>query len=147
MQPADVDILSLLPQRPPFVMVDRLLDYTPSATKTSLLVRPGNIFCDNGRLSESGVVENMAQTCAARMGYINRELEGDSVKLGFIGSVRNLEIFRLPETGEEVVTEITVLEEVFRMTLVSVVTTGTKGPVASGEMKIALTDIAKQADE
>ncbi|GHT43298.1 hypothetical protein FACS189438_0180 [Bacteroidia bacterium] len=147
MLPGEVDILSLLPQRPPFVMVDRLVDYTPSVTKTSFLVRQGNIFCDNGKLSESGVIENMAQTCAARMGYINRELEGGSVKLGFIGSIRNMEIFRLPEAGEEIRTEVTVLEEVFRMTLVSVVATGTKGPIASGEMKISITDITKAEDE
>ncbi|MDR2814115.1 MAG: pseudouridylate synthase, partial [Prevotellaceae bacterium] len=62
----DVSILELLPQRPPFVMVDTLLYCDREVTVTSLLVRDGNIFCDNGRLTEAGVIENIAQTCAAR---------------------------------------------------------------------------------
>ncbi|MDR2495826.1 MAG: hypothetical protein LBD21_01705 [Tannerellaceae bacterium] len=138
----DINVLDLLPQRPPFVMLDRMRSSDRAATLTSLLVRSDNFFHEDGKLSEAGLLENMAQTCAARMGYISLELEGGSVKLGFIGAMRNMNILRLPEVGEEILTEATVLEEVFRMTLVNMkVTTATGEIIAEGEMKISLTDI------
>ena len=64
----EIDIKSLLPQQPPFVMVDALLDYSEEKTVTALKVQEENIFCSNGTLSASGMMENIAQTCAARLG-------------------------------------------------------------------------------
>ena len=62
------DILDLIPQRPPMVMVDRLLHCDPVVTETEFTVREENILVENGRMSACGLVENIAQTCAARMG-------------------------------------------------------------------------------
>ncbi|MDR0536864.1 MAG: pseudouridylate synthase [Tannerellaceae bacterium] len=138
-----VNIIDLLPQRHPFIMLDRMLHFDPIKTITALVIRKDNIFLDNGVLSEAGIIENMAQTCAARMGYISKELDGGTVKLGFIGSMKNMEIHRLPEENEEIITEINVLEEVFQMTLVSISVQSTKGQIATGEMKISITDIDK----
>ena len=87
-----LDINELLPQRSPMVMIDRLVQCDMVITTTQLEVKEDNIFFEDGRLTPSGLIENIAQTCAARMGYINKYLLGDKVKLGFIGSIRNLEI-------------------------------------------------------
>ena len=141
MQFEDIDILKLLPQRPPFVMVDRLLYCDKVVTKTDFLVREDNIFCDNGQLTESGLVENIAQTCASRVGYINLFILKDTVKLGFIGAIRNMEIHRLPKLNELITTQITVVEEVFQMTLVTAQVTIGEELIASSEMKISITDI------
>jgi predicted hotdog family 3-hydroxylacyl-ACP dehydratase len=137
-----IDILKLLPQRPPFVMVDKLLYCDLKTVKTALTVREDNIFCDDGRLAEAGLIENTAQTCAARMGYISAcpEAGDGSVKLGFIGAIRDMEIFRLPLVGETLLTEIKVEEEVFQMMLVSATVTVGNEQIASGKMKIAITD-------
>ncbi|MDR1343493.1 MAG: pseudouridylate synthase [Prevotellaceae bacterium] len=136
----EVNVLELLPQRPPFVMVDKLLCCDMDVTETSLGVREENIFCDDGRLTESGLVENIAQTCAARMGYINKYINNDTVKLGFIGSIRNMEIRRLPQAGEALTTRICTMEEVLRMTLVSATVTVGRELIASAEMKIAIVE-------
>ena len=141
MQFEDIDILKLLPQRPPFVMIDRLLYCDKVVTKTDFLVREDNIFCDNGQLTESGLVENIAQTCASRVGYINLFILKDTVKLGFIGAIRNMEIHRLPKLNELITTQITVVEEVFQMTLVTAQVTIGEELIASSEMKISITDI------
>jgi predicted hotdog family 3-hydroxylacyl-ACP dehydratase len=137
----EVNILELLPQRPPFVMVDKLLHYDREVTITSLLVQDNNIFCDNGQLTEAGVIENVAQTCAARMGYINRYLCNDTVKLGFIGAIRNMEIRRLPQVGETITTRIETVEEIFKMTLVNATVSIGNELISSAEMKIAVTEI------
>jgi predicted hotdog family 3-hydroxylacyl-ACP dehydratase len=147
MQFDEINVLDILPQQPPFMMIDTLLYCGRETTKTALLVREENIFCDNGHLSESGLIENIAQTCAARIGYINKYICRDTVKLGFIGAIRNMEIFRLPRTGEQLVTRIDALEEIFRMTLVKAHIQVGEELIASCEMKISITDIDKKENE
>ena len=137
----DIDILELLPQHPPFVMIDKLLHCDFDVTRTSLYINDENIFCDNGRFSESGLIENIAQTCAARIGYINVYVDKKMIKLGFIGAIRNLEIFRLPKIGELLETKIVTMEEVFKMTLVNATITVGEEIIASCEMKISTTDV------
>ena len=142
----DVNILEILPQRQPFIMIDKLLHCDQQITSTSFQVREDNIFCDNGCLTESGVIENIAQTCAARMGYINLYMLNDAVKLGFIGAIRNMQINRLPRLGEVLNTKITVVEEVFQMTLVTAQVTIGEELIASSEMKISISDITSEKD-
>lgn len=86
-----------------------------------------------------GMVENVAQTCAARMGIINL-MDEEHVKLGFIGAVREMAFLRLPKVGEELTTSITVREEVFRMTLVDAEVRSGDEVIATAEMKIALSE-------
>lgn len=136
-----IDILELLPQRPPFVMVDTLLHYDDVKCVTSLLVKEDNIFVENGHLSSSGLIENIAQTCAARMGYINHFLNKETIKLGFIGAIKNLKIESLPKVNDTIRTSIEIVEEVFQMTLVNAVIELDNKVIVSAEMKIALSDI------
>lgn len=140
---SEIPMQELIPQRPPFVMVDRLTAFDPVVTRTELAIGDDNIFVENGFLTASGVTENIAQTCAARMGYINL-MNSQTVKLGFIGAIRNLEIHRLPRAGETIETTIEVREEVFGMTLVDAAVYAGSGLIATSEMKIALSDIDAQ---
>ena len=137
----EIDILGILPQRPPFVMVDKLLFCDKETTKTAFTVREDNIFVENGCLSASGLIENIAQTCAARIGYINKYIRNETVKIGFIGAIRNQDIIRQPIVGETLVTQIEAIEEVFQMTLVNASVNIDNEMITSCEMKIALTDI------
>lgn len=140
-----IDILELIPQRPPFVMIDRLVHFDEVRTTTRLNIREDNIFVDDGRMTASGLTENIAQTCAARMGYMNRYVYDKDVKLGFIGAVKDLQILRRPCVGEELTTSIYVEEEVFQMTLVRAEVKSGDRTLAEATMKIALSDISSQA--
>ncbi len=122
-------------------MVDKLLWCDEVYTRTQLVVVSENIFVDEGYFSEYGLIENIAQTCAARVGYINHILYKAAVKLGFIGSIRNLKIMRKPRPGETLITEIEVVEDVMQMTLVNAKITSGDELLVSAEMKIALSDI------
>ena len=133
----EIDIRSLLPQQPPFVMVDRLLHCDQVFTRSELTVTDDNLFTGAGKLTESGVIENIAQTCAARMGYIHRMLQGSEVKTGFIGAIRNLNIYFLPQVGDVLTTEIEVKSEVFNITLVEAKVKVYNQLVAECEMKIS----------
>lgn len=125
----------LLPQRPPMVMVDRLTYIDEMLAVTEFEVRADNIFVRDGRLDETGLVENVAQTCAARIGYMNREL-----KIGVIGAIRNFETVRLPRVGERLRTEVRVVSEIFGMTLVEGTVECGGERIAGCEMKISITD-------
>lgn len=135
----DIDILTLIPQRRPFVMVDRLLSFDETESSTDFVVREDNIFCKDGLFLETGIMENIAQTCAARIGYINIT-NNESVKIGVIGSIKDLIITKLPKVGSRLLTKVKVLSEVFAITLVEAEVFDNDELVARCEMKISLTD-------
>ena len=55
-----IDVLTLLPQRPPFVMIDRLMHCDEVGTTTQFTVRPDNLFIeDGGVLNPCALVENI----------------------------------------------------------------------------------------
>ena len=137
----EIEIKELLPQRHPFVMLDSLTHFDEVITCTCMKIAKDNIFVENGFFTESGIIENIAQTCAARMGYINKYLHSDKVKIGFIGSIKDLIIHKLPNVGEELKTTIEVVSEVFAITLVKAKVEVGDTLVAVGEMKISITDI------
>ncbi len=134
---SELPILDLLPQRPPFVMVDCLVDYNDTQSTCSLTIHPNNVFFENGCLSAPGLIEHIAQSCAARLGYYNVYIQKADVRLGFIGEVKDLNILRLPREGERIDTTITVLQEIFDVTLVTAeVRVGTE-VIATTGLKIA----------
>lgn len=139
MEIKDIDILTLIPQRRPFVMVDRLLSFDETESSTDFVVREDNIFCKDGLFLETGIMENIAQTCAARIGYININ-NNESVKIGVIGSIKDLIITKLPKVGSRLLTKVKVLSEVFAITLVEAEVFDNDELVARCEMKISLTD-------
>ena len=133
----DIPILELLPQRPPFVMVDHLEDYSETQTTCDLTIRPDNVFCENGELVAAGLIEHIAQTCAARLGYYNKYVLKVGVRLGFIGEVKDLEIVRLPREGETIETTIVVMQEIFDVTLVNAEVRVGSEVIATTRLKIA----------
>ncbi|MBQ6084602.1 MAG: pseudouridylate synthase [Bacteroidales bacterium] len=136
----DITLNELLPQRPPFVMIDRLLSCDEVFALTELTIRKDNIFVEDKRLTSSGLIENIAQTCAARIGYLNLNA-GGTVKIGVIGAISNLDIVRTPKVGEKLETTIELISEVFQMTLVEAVIRINGDEIVRANMKIALTDI------
>ena len=137
MELREIDILDLLPQRPPFILVDHLVDFTPEGVTTEFEVRSDGIFTENGCLIATGLIENIAQTCATRIGYINY-ISHRPVGIGYIGAIRDLTIFRTPHVGELLTTTIRVKEEIFGMTLVDAEVRSGEELLAQSEMKIAL---------
>ena len=140
MEIKDIDILTLIPQRRPFVLVDRLLSFNEIESSTDLVIREDNLFCKDGMFLETGIMENIAQTCAARIGYINMYHKNESVKIGDIGSIKDLIITKLPEVGSRLITKVKVISEVFAITLVEAEVYNNDELIAKCEMKISLTD-------
>lgn len=113
----NVDVHDILPQQEPFVMIDSLVRFEMESSTTETLVREDNIFVEDGVFSAYGMMENIAQTCAARIGYYNKYILHRDVQVGFIGAVRDYEVHRLPPVGSVITTTVDVQEEIFGMTL------------------------------
>jgi 3-hydroxyacyl-[acyl-carrier-protein] dehydratase len=130
-------ITTLIPQRAPFVMISSLLDSDLMSTSTSFEIKPDNIFVENGLLTEPALIENMAQTAAAGVGY-QFSLKNEPVPPGFIGAIKNLEIKTLPQVGQMLLTKVEILQEVFGVTLIKGSIAVDHETIASCEMKIVL---------
>lgn len=139
----DITMRELIPQRPPFVMIDKMLSFDMTVTVTQFEIRADNVFCKDGSLTAEGLMENIAQTCAARMGYINMN-KNEAVKIGVIGSVNNFEVFHTPKVGDVLVTTIEVIEEMFQITMVKALIKCGDELLAQANMKIALMDMDSQ---
>lgn len=131
------EIHRLIPQRPPIVMVDKFYGIEDNQSFSGLTITADNIFCQDGEFQEPGIIEHIAQSAAARIGYLYQQLN-EPVPLGFIGSVDKLKIHHLPKVGNKLHTTITIVQELFDITLISAETTADNTLIAECKMKIFL---------
>lgn len=132
-------ILDYIPQRPPFVMVDNIVTCNEDYCKTTFEVRRDNLLLEGDTLLEGGVIENIAQSCAARIGYLAIHRKMQSVRIGVIGGIKDLEIQGRPKIGDTVTTEIsTVLSDFGDMSILNAKSTCNGQVIATGEIKVAL---------
>ncbi|RYJ43758.1 hypothetical protein [Flavobacterium beibuense] len=128
---------SLIPQKAPFVMVDKLLFFEENNIIAGLTIPNDNIFVQEGKFVESGIIEHMAQSVALYTGY-QFYLKKEPAPTGYIGSVKDVEVLELPLAGEELVTEVKVIQEFMGITLVDIITKRNGVQIASAQMKTVL---------
>ena len=125
------------------VMVERLLSCDEKTTVTQLPIRKDNIFLREGLLTVPGIIESMAQTAAARTGWLMKVKPGGENKkapIGVIGSVKNFRLHFLPSEGMELTTTIAVQLEVMQATVVSARVEADGKLAAEAELQIFLTE-------
>ncbi len=110
-------IVKYLPQRDPFVMVESLWLNNETTTVTSLTITDSNCLTENGFFTESGLLENMAQTAAVRVGYGFIE-KGLDVPVGFITAIKDLKVHAYPKVGELIYTEAEHVNDVMNFSIV-----------------------------
>lgn len=132
------DISNLIPQKNPFVMVDTLLDFSTNKVVSSFKIKEDNLFLKNSILSEAGLIENMAQTVALHTGY-DFFLKNEVAPTGYIGSIKKIDILKLPVLNEIITTKVDILYEFNGVTMVAVKVFNTNNEeIASGEMKTVI---------
>lgn len=119
-------------------MIGRLTHFVDRLTATETRVGSDNIFVENGRFTATGLMENIAQTCAARIGYVNKYILKKGIQIGVIGAIRAFEVKRRPLAGQTICTRVEVVEEVFGMILAHAVVLCNEEQVASCDIKIAV---------
>jgi len=125
---------NLLPQKFPFVMVDKMYDYTETSLVSGFTILKESIFFREGIFVEAGLIEHMAQSVALHTGY-QFFLKKEPAPIGYIGSIKNVEIQKLPKLNDEIKTAIIILQEFGGITLVDIVTKLNGVEIASCQMK------------
>ncbi|MBF7092678.1 hypothetical protein IUY40_14165 [Flavobacterium sp. ALJ2] len=128
---------NLLPQKFPFVMVDKMFSFDETSLVAGLKIQSENIFSENGTFLEAGLIEHMAQSVALHTGYVFF-LKQEKAPTGYIGSIKQIDIKKLPNVNDEIQSTITIIQEFAGITLVDIVTTLNNEEIANGQMKTVL---------
>ncbi|MFA6152838.1 MAG: hypothetical protein WC716_16055 [Chitinophagaceae bacterium] len=131
------EVAALLPQKSPFVMVDKMFSFSETGIHTGLKIGTENILSGEHFFSEAGLIEHMAQSVALHTGY-QFFLRNEAAPVGYIGSIKEIEINALPKLNEEIETTVTILQEFMGITLVDISTKLNNIEIAKGQMKTVL---------
>ncbi|WP_226975803.1 ABC transporter permease [Zobellia nedashkovskayae] len=105
----NIDIKNFLPHREPMLMASVTPYLDETSVETRFKVEESCIFVKNGYLSETGLIENAAQTCAAIVGqsfFDDDDKDGSKSKvIGYISAVKKVHITALPKIGETISTK------------------------------------------
>ncbi len=101
-----IDLKNFLPHREPMLMVTRLIRINDASVHTEFTIKEDCVFVKDGVLSETGLIENAAQTCSMIVGqsyFDEDDLEGEGI--GYISAIKKVEIFNLPKQGKIITTK------------------------------------------
>jgi 3-hydroxyacyl-[acyl-carrier-protein] dehydratase len=129
------DITTYIPQRPPMVMIDELVQVENSSGTTTFKISNSTIFTDKGLFTEPGLIENIAQTAAAMIGY-QCKTNNTPVPLGFIAAIKNWKLYSLPAVESIIETTVRVVNNVLDVTIVEGNVVQGDTPVCSCELRI-----------
>lgn len=102
------DIKRLIPQREPFIMVDGFEKDGDNSAVTTQSVCPNNYFIlPDDTLSETGLIEHLAQSCSAFAEYRAQVQALENPPIGLIGGVKHFRCLRRPLIGERIKSTIT----------------------------------------
>lgn len=130
-------LLKCIPQRNPIVMVDVLYAFNDNEVSAGLSINSYGLFIKKNTLQEPGLIEHMAQTVALHTGFAYF-LKSETAPTGYIGSIANLKINRLPITGEKIHTTATILQEFAGITLVDIICQINNQIIATAQMKTVI---------
>lgn len=141
--PAEIN--ALIPQRQPFIFVDEILEYADKKVVAGFTVPRNHVLVQpDGVLTEAGLIEHFAQAIALYQGY-EYFLKDLPAPVGYIGSIKNIEILSLPSADQHLITKIEILSQMLGVTLVTGEVTIDGTVVARGEMRTVVVDELKES--
>lgn len=133
------NIKCYIPQREPFIMIDSLVSANNQGFESEFEIKAENIFLEQGILSESALIENIAQTCAAGFGFVGSQNETEKAKLGFIGAISKLVVENQAKLHDVIQTKIEFISTFDSIHLIEGTATCKNQKLLSCQMKIVVT--------
>lgn len=119
------------------MMVDELLCVNGDEATCQLTIRQDNFFIDeDGLMAEPGLIEHIAQSASAFAGYRAFEAGATEPPVGYIGEVKNFQLYKRPNVGDILTTTITMGPEVEGITIIRGETKCGDDTIADTQMKI-----------
>lgn len=125
---------NLIPQKFPFVMVNSISEYSEEHLVSGFTIKEENIFVHEGVFQASGLIEHQAQSVALHTGY-KFYLLGKEAPTGYIGAIKTFQAETLPKIGDQLVSEVKIINEMMGVTLVQISTKVNDQVIATSEMK------------
>lgn len=116
-----VNIQQLLPHREPFILISDLISVEDEHTISQFKITEQHVLVDNGYLSEGGIIENMAQTAAAGLAYLDQGYKRNPDKepnIGYIGQIKGFKLYDLPRVGSTIETKTTKIHQIMNAHIV-----------------------------
>ena len=117
------------------IMIDKIINHSEVDTITSLAIKEDNIFLENNIFQSSGLIENMAQSAAARFG-IEANLKGKKPAFGYIASIKNMTVKRLPIKGDIILTKVIQTNQINNIIVIQAETKKDNIVVSNCELKV-----------
>ena len=96
----------LLPQRPPMLLLDRLLSCTPEEGTADAQIAAGNLFrLPDDTIHAAALFELMAQAYAAVQGYQNT-LAGKPVSIGYLAGITRAAVHGAARVGDRLLVSV-----------------------------------------
>ncbi len=125
---------NLIPQKFPFVMVNSISEYSDEHLVSGFTIKEENIFVHEEVFQASGLIEHQAQSVALHTGY-KFYLLGKEAPTGYIGAIKTFQAETLPKIGDQLVSEVKIINEMMGVTLVQISTKVNNQVIATSEMK------------
>ena len=105
--PTTLPMEELLPHRPPMLLLDRVVEVREEGMRCAAVVQADAVFVRGDRLGRCALVEYLAQTMAALVGWQGRVAGGDEVRRGYLVAARGVEFSGGPvNVGDELVVDV-----------------------------------------
>jgi predicted hotdog family 3-hydroxylacyl-ACP dehydratase len=136
-----IDAITLIPHRPPMLMIDCLVESSEGAACAEAALGEGHVGVSEGRVLESALVECVAQTAAAMKALAARRGgnavagRGDTAP-GLLAGVTAFRVFRRPAAGERLTIRIREDKQLGPMSLVTGRVLCGDEVVAEGQLKV-----------
>ncbi len=121
------DILTYIPQRPPFVFIDTIEELSENEAHTRYTIPEACPLLSDGIMSLAGLMENAAQTCSVIAGN----------KIAYLGAVKQMDVSRFPTIGETLYTEAVIVQQMLNISLIECTTRVQDETIAITTLKIA----------
>jgi len=122
-------------QQPPFRFVDSLSNWTDLGAETQFHIEKDIYFVSNNQMQIAGIMENMAQSCAAWMGQLAAE-KGESVHFMPLCAISKFKLMRFPLVGEVLLTKVRQIDCDFGIVLMQAHTYVGIEQIAAAEIKV-----------
>ncbi|MCD6525909.1 MAG: hypothetical protein J7K75_02820 [Desulfuromonas sp.] len=129
-------VQSLLPHRPPMLLVDELIAFESGDGTVSAQVKMGDLFVDgDGQLENTALVELIAQSYAAIKGYEDT-LNQVAVKQGYLVGSRKISFLKTVYAGDSLMIDITTSAILEGFSVIAGVVKRGDETVAEGSVKL-----------
>jgi predicted hotdog family 3-hydroxylacyl-ACP dehydratase len=129
-------IETLIPHRAPMRWIDALIDCTPTTAVATAIFGAEHFAVANGAVLETALVECVAQTAAAALGWRGQVGGKTGAASGMLVAITNFRVESHPASGKALRIEISERKRIDPMLLISGIISCEGKMVASGDLML-----------